>query len=398
MIQEIVNKVITGNKFLSIEILLKENNTQYHAIEVFRKKNNLSINSSATYGNFEDLLKHVPKNLPTFLSFTGQGIISKKVENTENYRSKLLFNANSEDFYWYELSQPKYIYASVARKSVIDNECNHFKENQIFIMGVSIGPLIISVLKPLLNDNVIYTNNYKLDYVNNELNAFEKNAAEEGTPEFYEIDGEKIILSDSVSFANVLNYLFPNESIDFDIDAIEKNKEEFKYRKAFNLLGAVALPGFLIALLISYFLLTNYQEQYIDLQVDLEEKNISYNKLILLKKDKDNKEAILNESGLNDSNFLSYYLSEITTDIPSELNLAELAVFAPTAKIKSGQRIFFNNDQIAIKGASTSNSAFTNWIKKLKKLSWIENLEIVDFQKNGNTNSFEIRLKLKFNV
>ncbi len=398
MVEKILHRIITGNRFLCIEVFLQEDRSQYNVMEVLRKGNALSIDSTKTYTSFDELLENVPRNRPTLLSFTGQGIISKKVENTENYRSKLLFNASDNDFYWYELRHSMHIYVSVVRKSVIDDKIETFRKLGVFIVDISIGPLVVSVMKPLLPIvNSLRTRYFILDFQNDRICGFTKHGNTDDQT-FYEIDGDKIRSKDTVPFATLLNHLFPHSDIEFEKGFLKGNTEEFRFRKAFNGLGVVALPSFLLVLLASYLLLGHYQQAYINLQVELEEKNIAYKKLVLLENDRDNKEAMLNESGLNDSNFLSFYLSEITKDIPPEIYLNELDIFAPKSKIKPGQRINFINDRVEIKGVTSSNNAFADWIKAIKKYHWIENLEIVDFRKEGASSSFEIRLKLKFNV
>lgn len=398
MVQKFVNNLIGQRKFLSIEVRLHEETKEYQVIEVEKKDNSLSILSSQTFSGFENLITGIPKNLPTLLSFTGNGIISKKVENTANYRTKLLFNANADEFYWYELPQSGEVYASVIRKSIIDSELEEFLKHQIFIVDLSIGPLIVSALKPLLPAaSSLYTKNFKLDFTKEKLTGLEKNQNIDKSA-FYEIDQERISLNDAIPFANLLNYIFPNPSIESENEFLESNRQEFKFRRAFNTIGIIALPTFLLALLVSYLLLGYYQQEYIELQVELEEESIAYNKLVLLENDRDNKEAMLKESGLNDSNFLSFYISEITKEVPVEINLDELEVFSPISKIKPGQRIGFSNDTIEILGETSSNDAFADWIKVIKIYPWIENLEIVDFRKQGSTSSFLIRLKLKFNV
>ena len=179
---------------------------------------------------------------------------------------------------------------------------------------------------------------------------------------------------------------------------MSSRKEEFTYKKAFNVLGVFTLSFFLISLLISYLMLGNYQTAHHKMQVELGEQNVAYSKLISLEKDKENKESILKQSGLNDSNFLSFYIAEITEDIPTEINLKSLSIFPTTSKIKSEQRIDFNNNVIEIEGTALSNTAFTSWIKELKKHNWVGNLEIIDFQRENRTNSFVIKLILKFDV
>jgi len=398
MINKTLNTILTGNKFLCIEIVLQEGGKKYNAIEVVRKKENLTISTSFFAENLDVLINQIPKNLPTLLSFSGQGIVTKKVENIPNFQSKILFNANPDDFYWYQLEQGSFIYCSVARKTIIEEEINEFEARKISIVDISIGPYVLSTIKPLIeNQSSIFTQDFELQFKDDILFDISKKDTST-SQDYYDVGDIKIASNDIIPFSNLLNYLFPNKNIIADKLFLDQKRQEFFYKKSFNAIGVVALVFFFLALLISYLLLNHYQEDYLKLQVELETQNIAYNKLVTLENDMKNKEAILHESGLNDSNFLSFYISEITKEIPTEVNLTELNVFPTQNKIKQDQRINFINDLIELEGLATSNSAFANWIKILKKISWIKNVEIVDFKNEGRTNTFKIKLTLQFDV
>ncbi|MEE9363941.1 MAG: hypothetical protein V3U92_15175 [Cellulophaga sp.] len=398
MVQKIFDNIITGSKFLCVEILFNETGAQYHIIEVLKEKNNLSISSYFFTTDFDYLLSIIPKDKPTLLSFNGHGVITKKVENSTNYQSKILFNADPEEFYWYEVKQQEHVYASVVRKRSVNDVMSEFDKHNIAIVDVSIGPFVVVAAKPLLSEYAILTTQgFELHFNKNELSGF-KIKQHDNVNENYTIGDEKIKVGDIVSFSTVLNYLYPNEEIEIDKQFLEIRRQEFVYKKAFNAIGSVSLILFLTSLLVSYFLLSHYQGEYLKGQVAFEEQNIAYSKLLLLEKDKANKEAILNESGLNDSNFLSYYISEITKEVPAEINLSELYIFPVKNKIKPGQRIEFNNDLLEIAGSASTNLSFTNWIKVLRGSPWVTNIEIVDFTRDGATNAFKIKLTLKFDV
>ncbi len=398
MVQKVIDSVFSGKKFLCIEVCMREGGATYHVLEVVQKKTALFIASATQYDSFDDLVEAIPKNQTTLLSFSGQGIISKKLPKTAEYRAQMLFNADPGEFYWYELEEPESMFASVVRKTTVDEVIRAFEAQQILVVDISIGPFVLHSVKPLLpQTSQIKNGNFQLDFNGDVLADFSKN---DGTyeAEGYHIEGEQIPAKGITGFATLLRYLFPNDKIDLEADVLNGNREAFKYRKAFNTIGMIAMPIFFVALLVSYLLLGHYQNAYVDVQVVLEEENIAYNKLKLLEEDRKNKEAMLTESGLNDSNFLSYYISEITADIPSEVNLNSLGVFMPTVKVKSGEKIIFANDEIKITGTTSSNEAFAEWIKAVKSFTWINKLEIVDFRKNGRTSDFEIRLKLMFHV
>lgn len=398
MIKKILNTILTGNKFLCIEIVLGEANKKYNAIEILKKKNSLTINTHFSSENLDTLIKQIPKNLPTLLSFSGQGIITKKVENIPNFQSKILFNANPDDFYWYQLEQQTYMYCSVVRKTIIDDEMDKFEAHKLSIVDVSLGPYVLSTINPLItNQSSLFTEDFELKFNDGMLiDISKKNVVIDY--DYYHVGDEKIAVKDIIPFSNLLNYLYPNENIETDKQFLNQKREEFLYKKAFNMFGAVVLVFFLSTLLISYLLLSYYQNDYLKLQVELETQNIAYDKLLTLENDKKNKEAILFESGLNNSNFLSFYISEITKEIPAEINLTELNIFPTQNKIKQNQRINFINDLVRLEGLSNSNSSFADWIKTLKKITWIKNVEIIDYKNEGRTNTFKIKLTLQFNV
>lgn len=393
-----INTFITSKKFLCIEISTKNDIREYHAVLVDKKKDSLFITSTYTTTSFDELLQNIPNNRPTLLSFTGQGIISKKVESSTSYRSKLLFNTNLEDFFWYEFIESNNIFVSVIRKKIIEDTLSDFKKHNISIVDISVGPIIIAAIKPLLPlKTTLNTQNYQLIFSNNKLQSFGVNQINESNLS-YDIEGEKISVKEIIPFSNLVNHLYPNESIVSENNFLIQNKKEFYFKKAFKTIGLFALPSFLILLLMSYLLLGYYQNKYMNLQVELSEENITLNKLTLLEKDKENKEKMLQESGLNNDNFLSYYIAEITKEIPQEINLTELYIFPPQSKIKKKQRILFTNNLIKLEGIAHTNEAFTKWIKRLKQLKWINNLEIVEFKKEGKNNTFQIKITVDFNV
>ncbi len=391
----VINKILLGNDVQAIQIHLTSSGKEYRFIEVSRKKNNLTITDRFVTRDVDALISKISKNKPILISITGNGIITKKTTVDDNYKSKIIFNAAIEDFHWFEYKEKETLYITAARKEVVEKEVQFFEKQGILIVGLSLGVLGVTSLKSLIEESTLHTQNIALFFENEVLINFEK---EEYNGQKYTLGEEEIKGTELVCFASVVNYLYPNDAIISDDDIFAKNEEEFKFKKAFNFLGILVLIFFLGSLLLSYFLLGYYQQANHEVQVKLGEQNVAYSKLVSLEKDKENKKEILKESGLNDSNFLTFYLSEITSELPSQISINELIIFPTTTKIKPKQRIHFINDLIEVKGEVASYESFTNWIKSIKKYSWINSLEIIDFKNESGSNLFIIHLKLKFNV
>ncbi|SEK30104.1 Fimbrial assembly protein (PilN) [Aquimarina amphilecti] len=396
MIYNILNSILLGNKIQSVQIRLDGDQKDFNFIELHKKKKSISIINRYSTKSFEDLITKLSKNKPVILSITGQGILSKKVKNEKGFQSKILFNADPNDFYWNEYIEEEEIYVSVARKDIIDKEIALFDKVQIPIIDFTVGPFISTSVKPLIEEDTIHTDTTTLYFEKESLLDFEQKKGQDVLE--YVVGDEIIFNTDILGFASTLNYLYPNDKIISETSLIASRREEFRYKKAFNIVGVFTLSFFLVSLLLSYILLGNYQSAHHKIQVALGEQNVAYSKLVSLENDKENKEAILNQSGLSDSNFLSFYISKITKEVPDEINLKVLTVFPAKSKIKSEQRIYFENNVIEIEGYAQSNDQFSSWIKVLKTELWIKNLEIISFQRENRTNSFKIKLILKFDV
>ncbi|WP_298320839.1 PilN domain-containing protein [uncultured Aquimarina sp.] len=397
MIVKLLNNILSGSRIQSVQIHLDADQKEYSLVEIQKKKNNLAIIERYTTQSFEELITKISKNKAVILSITGMGVLSKRVKNDIGYQSKIIFNADPNDFYWSEYRQEEEIFVSVARTKIVDTEIELFDKAQISIVDFTIGPFVMTSLSPLMEEKEVHTKNTILHFSKEySLVNFEKRE-EQGILE-YSIGDETLSNMDILCFANALNNLYPNDAISSEANTMSSRKEEFAFKKAFNILGIFTLSFFLVSLLISYLLLGHYQEAHHKIQVELGQQNVAYSKLVSLEKDKENKEAILKQSGLSDSNFLSFYIAEITKNVPSEINLKMLNIFPTTSKIKAEQRINFSNNLIELEGTASSNAEFTSWIKELKREPWINNLEIIDFQRENRTNSFKIKLILKFDV
>ncbi|WP_298538931.1 PilN domain-containing protein [uncultured Aquimarina sp.] len=397
MIPKLLNNILSGSRIQSVQIHLDTDQKEYSLVEIQKKKNNLTIVDRYTTQSFEELLTKLSKNKPVILAITGMGILSKQVKNDVGYQSKIIFNADPNDFYWNEYRQEQEIFVSVARTAIVDKEIELFDKAQISIVDFTIGPFVMTSLSPLMEEKEVHTKNNILHF-NKDYSLINFEKKQERNTFEYTIGDETLSNIDILCFANGLNNLYPNDAISSESDTMSLRKEEFAFKKAFNVLGVFTLSFFLVSLLISYLLLGHYQEAHHKIQVELGQQNVAYSKLVSLEKDKENKEAILKQSGLSDSNFLSFYIAEITKNVPSEINLRVLNIFPTTSKIKAEQRINFSNNLIELEGTASSNAEFTSWIKELKREPWINNLEIIDFQRENRTNSFKIKLILKFDV
>lgn len=396
MILEKIKNITIGNSFYGIEVSLNEDYRTYYVTHVKRKKNSISIINTFQTDIFDELIKRLSIDIPVVLSFSGSGIINKKERDDPNYRSKILFNSNPDDFYWNEFHGDEDIFVSIARKTTIDDELNNWKKINFSIIKAYIGPFIAVTSQKILNINSLKTSRYNLVFEEESLKSFL--IIDNQSKEDYIVDDQKLNSDNIIGFSSIVDYLFPNEAILTTIDSVGENRDEFVYKNIFSKLGVGYVVTLFGLLLISFFLLEGYQNNIKSTTTELAEKQVAYNQVLKLKKDKVNKEEILRKSGIHNTSFLSYYVWQLTDIISDEIQLEKLEVFPINGKIKKLQPITFKTNQINISGYVKVNKSLSQWIGKIKKYKWIESVEIIDFKNENKANKFILRIVIKTNV
>ncbi|UZO80683.1 hypothetical protein NBT05_17290 [Aquimarina sp. ERC-38] len=395
MLQRITG-ILEGNTIQAVHFHFEDGKVRYQYFKVRKKKKELLIEAQFESADYEQLLSKIVKNSPVVLLLSGNGIITKTVENKKNYQADLIFKSDPDDFYWYEIVQKEQRFVSIARKDFVNKHLTSLAQNQITIVDVAIGPLVLSAIKTFIDNTSISVDDYQLSYEQGKLTAVTRLGSSE--MQEYQIGNDTFNSTTILPFAGIIQYLYPNDDIVApDLD-LKIQKEELLYRRLFQYLGVGVLGFFLISLLSSYVLLIHYQQEHQELMVALGAQNVAYEKLVVLENDKENKTAILKESGLENSNYLSYYLSTISEHIPSGLVISELEIFPLHSKIKPLEKINFDHNTITIEGSVNSYNSFSLWIKRIKEKEWVEDIEIAAFQQNNKTNFFKVLITVRFNV
>ncbi|PHS07171.1 MAG: hypothetical protein COA88_09245 [Kordia sp.] len=391
MVQKIKNR-ITHDKTIQVVGVQFGRETRYYVLRLDNTNNELFVTEKSGGLSFEGLQSKLDKKYPVILVFSGKGVLNKKVKRTPDYKSKVLLNVNTSEFYFYEYQQKTEVFISVARKSIVNDELELFANNKFLIVDYSIGVFSSVLLKSFVNKEVLTSDNVVLTFTGNELDSFSKSTEEE-----MELIGEQQLSAHEIPlFATGLNYYYPNEKLVYDADFLTINKEEKNFKKYFELFGGVILGSFFLLLLLSYLLLGYYNDKTVEANTSLDMLQDTYSKVKVLEKERDDKKAILNESGVFTSSFLSYYINELTTDLPKTISLSEFLLFPNTKKIKQTEKVIFKTNIITIKGVSSSNTMFNKWIKGLRKIKWITKAEIIKYKENRqNQHDFGIKIIIR---
>ncbi|EZH73937.1 hypothetical protein ATO12_13725 [Aquimarina atlantica] len=392
MLEQIKNNIVKPfqeKQYAIIGIVLGDTPI-YNVLIVDKKSDALSVENSFSTEDFDVVKDKVNTSVPLLLNFYGKGIINKQVSAKGNYLKEVLFNASIDDFYIYELHQNQQNFISIVRKDVLEKFFALFLESKYLVVDYSIGPFIGTLFKGLSNTSSIISADYELSFEENYLIEAQK---QDAITKEYILGEEKINNTQVPLFSTLLHYLYPSDDFSYDAEFLKENKKENVLKKAFNTVATVLGIFFLSALLISYLLLNYYNDKYVSYESQLYNLNDTYNQVKKLESEKENKTKILQESGILNQNFLSFYMYRIVNSIPDNVGLNSMKINPTQKKIKNFEKIIFETNTIIINGNSSSSMPINSWVKELKKEKWISKIEILDFSKSRNKKS-EFTLKI----
>lgn len=390
----ILSKIIKINELHVIGIIKKENEEFYHVLTVKKKGTKVTIVSMASFTEFEDLKKNVDQNLPLLLFIDGKGVLNKAIDFNNEADVTWYKNIDLNTIYYTSLKGLNIDFISFSRKNIINDILSKFKKNNFQIIDIYLGSFISAILINSIKKEVILSNDLLLEFKNDKLHKFVKQT-DFTKKENYIIGTETITSTYLPLYATIIDFFIKSKEI--SKTKIEtSNTDEIIYKKAFKYFGISILVGFLISLLISFFLIQYYTSKNTALTIQNIYTDKNYQQTLALEKQKENKQKILLESGFSSSKFLSFYSYEIIKIVPQDVSLTVLEITPLTKETKTNQKLIFESNTINVRGETFNESSFNTWMESLKKMNWLENFEIISLKKDKkNKSQFEVKISIK---
>ncbi|MEO1032270.1 MAG: hypothetical protein AAFX55_12735 [Bacteroidota bacterium] len=395
MIKRLVNNIIKESQsFYVLGINHKGDETFYYVMEFLFKDQEIRILNRFSISELNaSTAKYLKKDHSIIVHIDGETVISKDVQNAVGYRNGLIFKSNPEEFYFYEYHQNQKIFASLTRNTAITDLLTKINTLDKYVVHIALGPFVLINLLLLLKDEpVLASNTYEIKLKDAIIESYEKNDTINTT---YHIGNDVVNEKETVLLASLIDYLYPNEHINTDSDFLSFNREQHKYKRYFKLYGAAVLAIIMVALFLSHFLLQHQVKELAEKESLISLSNQSLVQLNTLKEERILKEKVLLSSGVIDKNYAVRYFSDIGKSVPSSISLDLIKLKQPTRKIKPNEKISFHLDKIVVGGFTTSDSVFNTWVKSLKQIAWVKELEITKYTEDSKSeNEFLIQIRL----
>lgn len=389
-----LSKIIKINNLNVVGVVKSENGENFHVLTIKRNGNKIDIVSKRAFETFESLSNKIDLKLPVLLVIDGKGVLNKEIDFNKEADVSWHKNIDFDAIYHTSFKSGNNNFISFCRKNSIDEIVAKFKKANFQVIDIYIGSFLAVLLHTTINKDTIVSGDLILSFENEKLVSFTK-PEEQIKKETYNI-GIDTISSNILALYGALIHFFIQQKEVSKTKNETLNVEEIIYKKAFNVFGVSILVGFLGSLLISYFMIQYYGSKNAELNLKNVYSNQSYQKILVLEKQRQNKLNILKESGFLSSKFLTYYGYELIKNIPNDLSLNEVNIVPIGKEIKPNKKITFDSKTIVIKGETFNETSINKWIDGLKKMNWINNFEIISLKKDKkNKSQFEVKITIK---
>ncbi|WP_152537376.1 hypothetical protein [Aquimarina pacifica] len=367
-------------------------------VELEQKSGELNIKEMQTAEEIGELSQFL-KGKSIRLVITSDQVLSKKVSHTGSDAeiiAEAFPNFNGNEFYYQILRSAETSFIAVCRKEYVDKQVQKFKNDGVLITEISLGALKMVALSGYVGDVDVYSNTSKVTFYTDEIvSILSKNENE--PEEEYDIEGlifsSRYTLPISLGLTSVLQNDLISGNIDDENSILKKRYSEVRFFKSGLQLG---LGFLLIALLVNFFIFNGKYKKWQSLQEELQV--YTSQKQLIDKKVKEvgSKEALVKSIQTTGFSKSSNYINQITQIQPKTV-LLNVFTYQPLKKpIRKDKLVDLQKDIISIAGQSTDKVDFTNWLRAIEALSFVESVTIVQYGLHKKqTSDFELTLIIK---
>jgi len=375
-----------------------EGNYYLHALKFEKRKKGIRFDFfNEEVHDFAQAKKIWKKETALAVTFSGRGIITRKIEKREDFKFSLkqvIPNASEEDFYFQSYETENYLLVTVIRKTQADPVLEQLKNNGFLLAGFYLGATPAYSLGVITGKNEIKIKSSKITLDENEV--FEVIPTNEEAVE--EIIDEKKISADLLlAVGTGFAYFLSSEGwSDVQSGFLDHSKEELSYKRLVSNVGFGSLAVLLIVLLFNQNVLNHYQERQVLLETILSNTATERTDLQEAKKELQQKQELVASTGLFNPVQLSFYADRIAAEVPSEVILSELSVYPlKKKKLNSSEKAEFTMGEIMIQGKVENTAVLNEWVKTIKENDWAKEVTIDKYNDSENAfANFTVNIKV----
>jgi len=380
-------------KVVLLQVQLEQQEMRMRYVVLGKKTDAIAENVNWTaVEDVTELLKKAGKNTPYVIHFTGFGVLARIAENVPNYKEGLLVTGNEDDFYFscYELKGT--VGVSFIRRSLVNPLLEQLTAQKVFIWGIHTGPLPLVAILP---ETSVAQLDYTVELAKGELKVLERN-----TGETKRLATDTGFLATDAAYVRALHQLtFQPTEVYFqglEEARFEQTKSDYKEFVRFVKLGIGILAFFLVTLVGNYFYVNHLNAEAAQLEADISGFGENLALMDRLQQEKQRKLLLIENSGVQSSKYVSFYLDEIGVSVPASIQLTDMVTFPLIEPLKPKRKVELNPKHLTIIGFSGSSKVLDDWMENLERKEWISSVELINYVRiNDQKATFHLLVKIQ---
>lgn len=365
-------------KVISLEMEFSaEGACVYRAVQLEKNKKGIQFELLKEYSSAENLKGAWKKETAIVLTISGRGVITKRIEKTEDYKFTLrlvLPNAAEKDFYVQTYDADAYQLVTLVRRSQVDEHINALGNMGFLIARINLGlpsacglGMVLQSEELVLPSGKMVFQNGRLDYVTTPMDATSP----------MEVDGKIVPETFLLALGSGFTYYLEASHVleeDFESATIPhagSGAEELHYRRLLYKLGFGTLAILMVVLVFNQLVRNHYEDRYIILEEILAATANERQDLSEMKMELQQKQDLVNTTGMNTATRLSFYMDRIGASVPESITLVDLSVNPlKEKKLNAGEKAGFQFGKIYVSGTVAQTEELNLWVEQLKAFEW----------------------------
>ena len=395
------------NQAAGVSINIRQDGTvKISACRITANGNRLDIDKKIIDLNSIDELKNfVPAKFPIALNISGRGVLYKQINKIEKIDqdsfSKIMPNANLDDFYVQNFISGNLSFVAIIRRSEADKWVAFLINQQFSLLMLSLGPFPAQHILSQLNlyDDEIMFDGHKIQRDEQQDWAgynYEETAL---TPFTLKIESEKIdeelIIPYAAAFQLVLALQL--ELIQAFVPSLDKIFNNTLENRKIKVFAFLALSAIFVLLLFNFILFTwlgSSSEKLTD-QVSRFAQNTT--SIQNINEQVRKKETVLHDLGWDGGVNKSTLIDQLAALMPAEITLKQFDVNPIDVNGSRSQRVLvFFNRRIRIVGTSDKIIPVNEWMARMKTKQWVKNMQMENYAFNSELNTGQFTIILDY--
>jgi Tfp pilus assembly protein PilN len=162
-----------------------------------------------------------------------------------------------------------------------------------------------------------------------------------------------------------------------NVELAHQGEEELHYRRLLYKVGFGALAILMVVLVFNQLVRNHYEDRYMILEEILAATANERQELAEMKIELQQKQDLVNTTGMNSAARLSFYMDRIGATVPESIVLNDLSVNPlKERKLNAGEKAGFQFGKIYVSGTVRHTEALNAWVEDLKALEWAREVVI----------------------